>query len=132
MSPKRKLSKDIEQQNYPRKYIWFVEPGGENLLNVLADARSVILRDGMSWFQKFDNDDEVFRTLTEGDESDALFGIGAQWSPRRKVLIGRFAVAIGQKELGLRVLREGEAEMRSARLLIESIGKNRRRPGESF
>ena len=106
--------------NYTRKDIWFVEPSGENLLDVLADARSVILRDGISWFHRFDNDDEVFRTLTEDDEGDALFGIGARWSPLRKVLIGRFAVAFGQEELGLRVRREGEAEMRSIRLSAEA------------
>jgi hypothetical protein len=126
---RRKLSKDIQQLNYPRKDIWFVEPSGENLLDVLGDARSVILRDGISWFHRFDNDNEVFRTLTDDDEDEALFGIGSRWSTRRKVLIGRFAVAIGQEELGQRVLREGEAEMRSIRLQVESLGRNRRRPG---
>jgi hypothetical protein len=127
---RRKLSKDIKQVNYPRKDIWLVEPSGENLLDVIADARSVILRDGISWFRRFDSDDEVFRTLTEDDEGETLFGIGARRSPRRKVLIGRFAVAIGQEELGLRVLREGEAEMRGIQFQIESLTRNRRRPGD--
>ena len=95
---RRKLPKDIVQANYPRKDIWFVEAGGENLLDVLADARSVILRDGIVWFRRFDADEEVFHTLVEENESDQLFGIGARWSPRRKVLIGRFAVSTGQEE----------------------------------
>lgn len=128
---RRKLPKSIRQVNYPRKDIWFVEPSGENLLDVVADARSVILRDGISWLCRFENDDELLRTLIEDDESEALFGIGARWSPNRKLLIGRLASAMGQGEIGERVLREGEAEMRSTRLWIESLGRNRRRPGHS-
>lgn len=127
---RRNLAKSIEQVTYPRKDIWFVEASGENLLDVLADARSILLSDGLSWFHRFDSDDEVLRTLTQDDESESLFGIGARWSPRRKVLIGRFAVAVGQEELGLRVLREGEAEMRSIRLQAEALGRNRRKPND--
>jgi hypothetical protein len=101
MSPPRK---GIAQPNYSRKDIWYVEPLGENILDVVADARSTILQDGLSWFRRFDSDDEVLRRLIEDDGSEALFGIGARWSPHRKLLIGRLAVAVGQEELGLRLL----------------------------
>jgi hypothetical protein len=123
----RSLCKTIHQQNYRRPDIWYVDPSGGNVLEVLADARSVLFEDGMPWFRRFDDDQEVMRTLIHDEPSDSLFGIGARWSPRRKLLIGRFAVAIGQEDLGIRVLREGEAELRSIQLQMESLRGNRRR-----
>ena len=38
-----KLSKRIIQANYVRKDIWYVEPDGSNLLEVLDDARQILL-----------------------------------------------------------------------------------------
>jgi len=122
-----KLFKEIVQRTYSRKDIWYVDQEGLNLLDVLDDARRVVLSNGISWFDHFSQPGEVLRTLAEVNEDDSLFGIGAKWSPRRKLLIGRAAVHAGEQELGLRVLREAEAEMQSIRLQIESLGRNRRR-----
>lgn len=126
-----KLFKAITQKNYGRKDIWYVDPEGLNLLEVLDDARRVLLCDGMGWFDGFSDLSHVLEILVHEDERDTLFGIGAKWSPRRKLLIGRAAVATGQQELGLRVLKEAEAEMESIKLQFESLGRNRRHPKRS-
>ena len=126
-----KLFKTITQQNYSRKDIWYVDPEGLNLLEVLDDARRVLLLDGMAWFDGFSDLSRVREILVHEDEKDTLFGIGAKWSPRRKLLIGRAAVATGQQELGLRVLKEAEAELQSIKLQLESLGRNRRQPKRS-
>jgi hypothetical protein len=126
-----KLFKTITQQNYGRKDIWYVDTEGLNLLEVLDDARRVLLLEGMAWFDRFSELDHVLEILVHEDEDDTLFGIGARWSPHRKLLIGRAAVATGQEELGLRVLGEAEAELQSIRLQFESMGRNGRRPKRS-
>ena len=128
---RRKLFKKIVQINYSRKDIWYVDQEGLNLLEVLDDARRVLLANAMAWFDRFSRSDEVFRTLAEEDEDDTLFGIGAKWSPRRKLLIGRAAVDSGEQELGLRILGDAEAEMQGIRLQIDSLGRNSRRPKRS-
>ena len=125
---RRKLTKQITQENYTRKDIWYVDQEGSNLLEVLDDARQVLLHDGMAWFNRFADLNFVLDTLVRADEDESLFGIGAKWSPHRKLLIGRAAAATGNEELGLRVLREAEAEMRSIHLRLESIGRNGRSP----
>lgn len=126
-----KLAKGIHQQNYTRSDIWFVDPQGSNLLDVVDDARRVLLSEGMGWFDRLSGLDQVLELLVNHDETDDLFGIGAKWSPQRKLFIGRAAVAMGQEELRVRVLREAEAEVESIRLQFESIGRNGRRPGRS-
>ena len=126
-----KLLKTITQTNYGRKDIWYVDTEGLNLLEVLDDARQVLLLDGMAWFARFSELDHVLEILVHEDEDETLFGIGAKWSPHRKLLIGRVAVATGQEELGLRVLGEAEAELRSIRLQLESVGRNGRSPKRS-
>lgn len=125
------LFKRIAQPNYPRKNIWYVDPDGLTLLEVLADARKVLLFDGMAWFDRFSELSQVFDTLVHEDEHDGLLGIGAKWSPQRKLLIGRAAVATGQEELGLRILGEADAEMRNIRLQFESLGRSGRRRNPS-
>ena len=126
-----KLFKTIAQQNYRRKDIWYVDPEGLNLLEVLDDARRVLLLDGMSWFDRLSELRSVLDILVHEDQQETLFGIGAKWSPHRKLLIGRAAVALGEEELGLRVLSEAEAELKSIKLRLESIGRNGREPKRS-
>lgn len=126
-----KLFKAITQQNYSRKDIWYVDPEGLNLLEVLDDARRVLLRDGMAWFDRLSELRSVFDILVQEDQQETFFGIGARWSPHRKLLIGRAAVALGEEELGLRVLREAEAEMQGIKLRLESLGRNGRQPKRS-
>jgi hypothetical protein len=92
---RRKLSKEIVQTNYPRPDIWHVDPDGGNVLDVLADARSVLLGLGLPWFRRFDSDDDVLRLLVESDESEEVFGIGAPGSPARNSLIERFSSSKG-------------------------------------
>jgi hypothetical protein len=82
----------------------------EDKLEVLADTRRVLLLDGKTWFDRFSDLSHVLEILVREDENDTLFGIGAKWSPQRRLLIGRAAVATGQAGLGLRVLGEAEAK----------------------
>ena len=114
-----KLLKSIEQENYTRSDIWYVDDQGLNLLEVLNDARTALLADGLIWFNRFSELSELLRILVDENESDCLFGIGSRWSPRRKLLIGRATVATGDEEMGLRFIREAEAELESIRLQMD-------------
>ena len=125
-----KLFKTITQQNYSRKDIWYLDPEGLNLLEVLDDARQVLLLDGMAWFDGLLG--HVREILVHEDEKDSFSSESERnRSPHRKLLIGRAAVATGQQELGLRVLKEAEAELQSIKLQLESLGRNRRQPKRS-
>jgi hypothetical protein len=84
-----KLRKRITQANYARNDIWYVEPDGSNLLDVLSDARSVLMSEGMEWFYRISDLDSALDILLNEDEHDALFGIGGRESPARKLLIER-------------------------------------------
>jgi hypothetical protein len=97
-----KLSKEIEQPLLPRRDVWFVAPDGTNLLETLADARAVILNDGLPWFAKSLSLEEVLRSLLEDPNR----------SPIRKHMIGHIAKSLGLDELADPMIAEAGAELR--------------------
>lgn len=97
---RRALQKSIEQANLRRKDIWYVDPNGENLATVIADAERAISKIGLPWFEQYSDLNEVLRTLLEEPESnDGTWGFGANPSPRRHFMTGFTALALGKTEL---------------------------------
>jgi hypothetical protein len=110
-----KLSKTIVQRGYARPDIWYVDPEGLNVLDVLHDARAVLLREGMTWFERFRAFERVLDVLVNEPESDTLFGFGRIESPIRKQMTGRALIASGKVEAGTAMLRQGENEIEAFR-----------------
>jgi hypothetical protein len=97
---RRSLNKTLEQDKYLRENIWFVDENGGNLNSVITDASNVIVSDAFSWFDRFDNYEEVLRTLVNDDEKlFDTFGFGRNPSPRRNYCIGYISLAIGDYKL---------------------------------
>ena len=118
------LQKSVTQPKLKRRDVWYVDPAGENLEMVIADAKAVIAETGREWFRRFDDMQEVLRTLLEDRESgDGTFGFGAKPSPMRDLMTGFTALSLGktdlareriQKALDSGHLKAFEAEMHAA------------------
>jgi uncharacterized protein DUF4304 len=121
---RRALQKSIHQPKLKRGDIWYVDPSGENLESVIADAKKAIDDIGLPWFEQFNDLNEVLRTLVEDSEAhESTWGFGAKPSPNRNIMTGFVALALGkttlarthiQKALDSGCLREFEARMRAA------------------
>jgi hypothetical protein len=104
--------------------VWYVDPSGQNLKVVIEDAKKVILENGLPWFSRFTDLNEVLRTLQEDSESnEGTSGFGTKTSPMRHFMKGFTALAIGQtsrvrehlkKALDSGCFKEFEPEMHSA------------------
>lgn len=124
------LQKSIKQSKLKRRDIWYVDPTGTDLEGVVADAKKVILETGLSWFTRFDDPNEVLRTLLEDSEgNERTHGFGANPSPMRHFMTGFTALAIGQtslakehlgKALASGCFKDFEPDMHSA---LEGIDK---------
>jgi hypothetical protein len=80
--------------------VWYVDPAGENLKIVIADAKKAILEIGLPWFNQFSDPKEVLRTLLEDSVSnERTSGFGANPSPIRHFMTGFTALSVGKMEL---------------------------------
>ena len=94
------LQKTIKQSNLKRRDVWYVDPTGNNLNAVVADAKKAIIENGLTWFTRFDDPKEILRTLLEDSEgNESTHGFGANPSPMRHFLTGFTALAEGQTSL---------------------------------
>jgi len=124
------LQKSIEQTNLKRTDVWYVDPTGENLEAVIADAKKAILETGLPWFNRYSDPAEVLRTLLEDSESNAsTHGFGTKPSPIRHFFTGFVALSLGQARLAKEHLKaaldsgcfnEFEPKMRSEIERIEN------------
>jgi len=97
---RRSLQKTIQQPNLKRKDVWYVDPSGQNLNDVIEDAKKTILENGMPWFNRFNDLNEVLRTLQEDTESnEETSGFGANPSPNRHFMTGYVAFSLGKTQL---------------------------------
>jgi len=95
------LQKSINQPTLRRADVWYVEPLGGNLGEVIADTKRAIIEVGIPWFDRFQNSNEVLRTLLEESEGkDGFSGFGAENSPIRNFMTGFIALSVGRLELG--------------------------------
>jgi len=97
---RRHLEKSVEQPNLTRGDVWVIDPDGDNLGIIVADARKAILDIGLPWFGQFSDMNEVLRTLLEESESDqSTSGFGADPSPARDFMTGFVAFSLGKTKL---------------------------------
>jgi uncharacterized protein DUF4304 len=117
------LLKTIRQSNLKRRDIWYVDPSGENLGEVIEDAKKAILEKGIPWFHRFDDPQEILRTLLKDSPSnEGTHGFGTKQSPDRHFKTGFVALSLGkmplaiehlQKALGSGFFKEFEPKMRA-------------------
>jgi hypothetical protein len=99
---RRPLQKTIRQPNLKRKDVWYVDPSGQNLKDVIEDAQKAILENGLSWFNRFSDLNEVLRTLQKDSESnEGTWGFGTKTSPMRHFMTGYVAKSLGKTQLAL-------------------------------
>lgn len=93
---RRHMLKGIEQPVLHRKDIWYVESDGSNLLETLADARSILELDGLPWFARFESLEDALRLLrTQEDLPDVAARHG---SPARNRMIEYLASLFPKSE----------------------------------
>jgi hypothetical protein len=135
---RRTMRKSIHQANFPRKTIWYVDPSGENLLPVIEDAKQTIVAEGLQWFNRFGDANEVLRTLLEDPEfledseiHAGTWGFGRNPSPMRYLMTGFVALSLGKTALAKGHLKRAldsncfkdlEPKMRAA---LEEVSGNR-------
>jgi hypothetical protein len=94
------LQKTIRQPNLKRKDVWYVNPSGQNLKVVIEDAKRAIQENGLTWFNRFTDLNEVLRTLQEDLESnEGTWGFGTKTSPNRHFMTGYVAKSLGKTQL---------------------------------
>jgi hypothetical protein len=84
---RRRLLKTIKQSELKRTDTWYIGDQGEYLTDSIADALTQIRLHGLSWFQRFEQEEELMRTLHR-DGGGETFGFGTKDSPQRHILLG--------------------------------------------
>jgi len=118
------LKKRIEQAALPRKDVWYVEPDGCNVLDVLADAREVLKSEGLPWFDQFNSLERVMDQLIE--EERLLNESTSRSSPMAKHIIGHIARHLGVEDVAESMMAAAASQFEANRLLLSSIGRKRR------
>jgi len=104
---RRLLHKSIAQKELPRKSIWHIDSEGDNLEIVIQDVKNQLITQGLPWFERFENMNEVMRTLLEDREDlNGTDGFGRNPSPIRSYLTGYIALSMGDYELAKKALNE--------------------------
>jgi hypothetical protein len=93
---RKQLRKKIRQPELTRDDVWYIDPEGKYLVPAIQEARSLVLEEGLSWFQEFTSLDYVYELLC-GDEHyvNGTWGFGGKGSPARNYLTGYVALALG-------------------------------------
>jgi len=100
------LSRSFAQPELERRDIWYIDDKGLYLDKAVHDTRMALSRDGMPWFERFSDSEEVLRTLLEDDEDmQVLWGFGRNPSPIRHYMTGYAAHHVGRTGLAREHLR---------------------------
>jgi len=105
---RKHLLKSIDQPTLPRRDVWYIDPDGRNLADVVSDARSVLVADGLPWFARLDSLHDVFDMLIEDVPSELAIGPGIG-SPNWKYFTGHIARQLGKREMADGLIAEAEA-----------------------
>lgn len=90
------LKKSIKQSELERKSIWLIKENGEYLPEAIADAKSLLLQEGLPWFDLFVDQKSLLPGMIDEDQ---FWEAGAKASPRRNYLTGYLALALSEREL---------------------------------
>jgi len=102
------IHKQLSQPECPRTDVFYVDPEGKYLPIVVEAVRRAIATEGLLWFQRFSEMQEVLRTLMEDDSNvnEGTWGFGAKPSPRRNLYTGCIALSLGQTQIAMDHLRQ--------------------------
>lgn len=96
------LRKKFAQPECARTDVFYVDPEGKYLPTVIDAVRQGIATEGLSWFRRFSDMQEVLRTLIEDDETnEGTWGFGAKASPARNLYTGYVALCMGENQIAI-------------------------------
>jgi hypothetical protein len=91
-----RMSRSYAERACKDSQIWFIDQRGSNLGIALHDARMVLNRDGIPWFEQFTSPRAVYDILATRDEvMGRVWGFGRSGSPVRTYFLGYAAKAAG-------------------------------------
>jgi hypothetical protein len=97
------LQRQMDQPEFPRRDIWYIDPEGQYLSDAVRDARRALLDTGLAWFDRYSSDETVLEFLTQADyiaPDSTDFG-GALGSSARNLVHGYILAALGRREEAL-------------------------------
>ncbi|MFI2744340.1 DUF4304 domain-containing protein [Zhouia sp. PK063] len=99
------VKKYLEQPEFPRKDIWFIDSGGKYTQASISDCKNQIQQVGLDWYNKFDTKEKIMKILSEDEtEMDGTWGFGNFDSASRNELIAYTAIELGQTDLAVQKL----------------------------
>lgn len=113
----------VGQSAFSRADIWYVQPDGMYLPEVMTDVGAVIEQEALPWFDGFGSIEEVLRRLME--EEDLKWFHGTRKSPARKDRIGHLARQLGRKAPAEQMIAEAHHELE--RIYAQVSSRNSRR-----
>lgn len=107
----KSLRKRLNQPELPRPDVWYVDPNGENLPEVVRDARDAVLDQAMPWLEKYS--DEAFALGALETRPDTFYepGIlnedfgGVVGSLGRAMTASVLALELGDKKHAIEIWR---------------------------
>ena len=103
---RRTLYKAFPQPECSRTDVFYIDPDGNYLPTVTEAVRGLIATEGLNWFERFSNMQEVLRTLVQDNETaKGTWGFGRDPSPARHLYRGYVALSLGETERALKDLR---------------------------
>ncbi len=102
-----RLKRRFRQSELRRKDIWYIDDKGRYLTRCMQDVNEQIQRAAFPWFDKLGSDKHILRILLEEPEdTQGVWGFGANPSPIRSFLSGFVALHLGQYVTAKEKLRE--------------------------
>ena len=77
-------------------------------MDVVCDARTVLVAEGLPWFARFDSLQDVLNMLIEDNFSEPVI-VPNVGSPNRKYFTGHIARQLGQGQMAVQLIAEAEA-----------------------
>ncbi len=99
------ITKGIEQIEFPRKNVWFIDNDGKYLTKAISDCKAQIEEKAFDWYKEFEKKENVLRILQEDQiDMDGTWGFGNMDSPNRNKFTAYTALELGQSELAIEKL----------------------------
>jgi tetratricopeptide (TPR) repeat protein len=99
---RKRLEKSLNQENFPNKQLWYLDEDGNNLEEVISNAREQIVLHGLTWFEEFKSLQYIFNYLkTETESMQNTWGFGKMDSPNRNELLAYIAYELGNYQESL-------------------------------